>query len=51
MDVAQYLVYDKGTKICQRCFHKRYYRKKWTPQNKTRKYTIEDLRQHLEKEW
>lgn len=51
MEYVQYLVYDKGTKVCQSCFHRRYYRKKWVRKSDNRKYTLKDLKQHLEKDW
>jgi len=52
MEVAPYLVLDKGTKICQSCFHRRYSKKKYVNNNyQYKKYTIKDVKKHLEKDW
>jgi hypothetical protein len=52
MEVAKYLVHDKGTHVCQVCFHRRYSKRKWTNNNyQYKKYTLKDLKKHLEKDW
>ena len=52
MEWSKYLIPDKGTRVCQSCFHRRYYRKRFVQKPKEeRKYTFEDLRRHLEKDW
>jgi len=52
MEVAKYLVHDKGTHVCQVCFHKRYSKRKWTNNNyQYKKYTMQDVKKHLEKDW
>ena len=52
MEVASYLVYDKGMKVCQSCFHRRYSKQKYVNNNyQYRRYTIKDVKKHLEKDW
>ncbi len=52
MEVASYLVYDKGMKVCQPCFHRRYSKKKYANNNyQYKKYTAKDLKKYLEKDW
>ena len=51
MDIVPYLIHDRGTKICQSCFHKRYSKRKHAGYTDNRKYSVKDLKRHLEKDW
>jgi len=52
MNVVTYLVHDKGMKVCQSCFHQRYSKKKYVNNNyHWKKYTMQDVKRHLEKDW
>ena len=49
---AKAVMYDKGTPVCQDCYHKRYTKRKFTNQNASEKeFTLKDLKRVWEKNY
>ena len=48
LNQCDYVLNDKGTLVCQNCYHKRYSKKKFVNQNEP-DYTFEDLKRKWER--
>jgi len=50
MEPFKWLIEDKGVRICQPCYHRRYSRKKYVNEN-YKNPNWRDVKRHLEKDW